>query len=276
MHTSLMATVSPDETQDPVVSTPSVPRETQAVNSGGEGVTGSGHGPNNGNSPIRARIEESKRLISLAHGRKRNRLEFFNGTEGVVLRLSVRGHIPKQGPLTWCALCGQNKDNDAKFRGHRSTYSCQLCSVFLCMRIYPGLRKSCWDVWHTKKELKPRKTPLPATKARSGTNSGNDSSVQAGSVFADRRGSSVDDAASRTERRSSDSEDSGSEVAAPEETNSRPPSTRASTVASRPRVSTENNPSVAIAGKQPRSGTFAGKRPRSSGAGSSTRKRRKQ
>ena len=33
----------------------------------------------------------------------------------------------------------------------------------LCIRIYPGLRKSCWELWHSKALLEPRETPPPST-----------------------------------------------------------------------------------------------------------------
>lgn len=72
------------------------------------------------------------------------------------MRLAVRGHTPKQGIVHYCTLCGQHR---GKNRGHRTTYSCLLCGVPLCMRTYPGLRKSCWAIWHSAKVLQPRSTP---------------------------------------------------------------------------------------------------------------------
>lgn len=113
--------------------------------------------------------QERRALVTLAAGRKRRRLEFFNSDRGVTLRLNVPGHTPRQGKYQYCALCGQHRDlkgsNGKVWRGHRTTYSCQLCSVNLCVRVYSGLRKSCWSVWHSTKELSLRHTPCPSRDA---------------------------------------------------------------------------------------------------------------
>ena len=102
------------------------------------------------------------RLRALALGRKKKRLWFFNGPDGSKLRVSVRGHeVRQQREHRYCALCGGN-GSDTGWRGHRSTFKCSHCDVHLCIRTYPGLRKSCWDVWHTARKLTPRSTPRPS------------------------------------------------------------------------------------------------------------------
>ena len=103
--------------------------------------------------------DEIVHLRALAVSRKKKRIPFFNGSEGARLRLQVRGHEQKQqAQAKYCSLCGNNTDG---WRGHRTTFKCSHCDVHLCVRTYPGLRKSCWDVWHSTKELKPRKTQRP-------------------------------------------------------------------------------------------------------------------
>lgn len=112
--------------------------------------------------------EEQRALVALAAGRKRRRLDFFNSDKGVRLRLHVPGHVPKQGAYFYCALCGQHRDlkgpDGKNWRGHRTVISCQICSVNLCVRIYKGLRKTCWAIWHSTKELTLRHTPCPRAR----------------------------------------------------------------------------------------------------------------
>ena len=103
--------------------------------------------------------EESVHLRALAVTRKKKRLVFFNGTDGARLRLQVRGHEQKQQrEAKYCCLCG---NNTGAWRGHRTTFKCSYCDVHLRVRTYRGLRKSCWDVWHSAKDLQPRKTGRP-------------------------------------------------------------------------------------------------------------------
>ena len=79
----------------------------------------------------------------------------------------VRDHL-------YCSLCGINRKTQVSgvnnavtspttpsFRGHRSSFKCNLCHVHLCVRTYPGLRKSCWELWHSKVSLEARDTPAP-------------------------------------------------------------------------------------------------------------------
>lgn len=84
-------------------------------------------------------------------------MKFYNSTDGVAIRLSIRGHLPQQGlGLLYCALCGQHRTG---FRGHKSSYSCSVCCVPLCIRTHTGLRKSCWGMWHSAKVVTLRSTP---------------------------------------------------------------------------------------------------------------------
>lgn len=103
---------------------------------------------------------EQQALVQQAAKRKHNRLQFFNSPDGTTLRINVTGHAPRQGAYRYCALCGQNTGEDGKgWRGHRSIYSCSICSVSLCIKIHKGLLKSCWDLWHSNKKLRVRETP---------------------------------------------------------------------------------------------------------------------
>lgn len=60
--------------------------------------------------------------------------------------------MPKQGTLHYCTLCGQNTEKRA-WSGYRTAYHCSTCYVFLCVRLYPGLRKSCFHAWHKSQKL---------------------------------------------------------------------------------------------------------------------------
>lgn len=108
---------------------------------------------------------EVARLMSLAKGRKRKRLFFFNSEDGKRLRLAVQGHSPRQGHVHYCALCGQNT-GAGSWRGHQTTYQCSHCATYLCVRKYQGFRKSCWDLWHSNKLLSLRNLPQPQGGAR--------------------------------------------------------------------------------------------------------------
>jgi hypothetical protein len=116
------------------------------------------------------------RLSARALSRKRRLKQYFNEDERRILRLSSIPHIPNQtyNPL-YCALCGCSKTQQAhdtapnnssaekpNFRGRRSTFKCSLCHVHLCVRMYPGLRKSCWELFHFNRQLIPRITPPPS------------------------------------------------------------------------------------------------------------------
>lgn len=101
---------------------------------------------------------EDIRLRAVALKRKRSRIQFFNSSDGKSLRLKAGNHEEKhQGKALYCCLCDNNHNSsNVLFRGHRSTYMCSLCNVHLCVRTYPGLRKSCWDMWHSCRELVPK------------------------------------------------------------------------------------------------------------------------
>ena len=88
--------------------------------------------------------------------RKRNRLSFFNSDNGRTLRLCEARHEYKQKrPALFCALCGTIQEGQ-QYRGHRSTFSCELCCVRLCIRVWPGFRKRCWSLWHSARVIQPR------------------------------------------------------------------------------------------------------------------------
>lgn len=104
--------------------------------------------------------QEARGLIQLTLSKQRYRIDFFNSVDGVALRLAVKGHYMGQGTLKHCALCGQYLQG---YRGHRTTFKCNECIVYLCMKVPPGFRKSCSHIWHSAKVLKARKIPACVT-----------------------------------------------------------------------------------------------------------------
>lgn len=75
----------------------------------------------------------------MASGHKRHRLQFFNYADRPTLRIEVAEHTPEQKHYAYCASCGQNKEvggpNGNIRKGHRTTYSCQLFPVPLCVEL---------------------------------------------------------------------------------------------------------------------------------------------
>ena len=92
-------------------------------------------------------------LITKAKARRRNRLTFYNSTDGRKLRLNVKNHTPVQKTgVNRCSLCGQNWTG---YRRHQTSYVCSICPVRLCVRTYAGLRKSCFSVCDSSKVVEP-------------------------------------------------------------------------------------------------------------------------
>lgn len=96
----------------------------------------------NPREPDQVASDEASGLIPSAANRKRKQLSFFNSTDGIRLRISVNGHLPQRAQSRYCTLCGQSAMGKA-CRGHRSNIYCSLCSVYLCLCVHPGFRKSC-------------------------------------------------------------------------------------------------------------------------------------
>lgn len=96
---------------------------------------------------------EFERIRQLATRKRRNRLAFFNGEEGKRLRLSTSMNKNRKDHL--CSVLFVVSGD----QGHRSTFKCASCSVHLCIRVYPGFRKSCWTIWHSARSLEPRIFP---------------------------------------------------------------------------------------------------------------------
>ena len=104
--------------------------------------------------------EDATQLRNLALNRRSNRLIFSMLLTVCVLGYQFKGMSQNSSPkLLYCALCGQNAGG---WRGHRSSYKCNLCNVHLCMRVYRGLRKSFWSVWHSATELVTLATTAPS------------------------------------------------------------------------------------------------------------------
>lgn len=112
---------------------------------------------------------EFEALRFLALNCKRNRMAFFNRTEGRKLRLSTRSHEQIQcRPPGFCGMCGTERASPT-YTPHSSTFKCKFCAVHLCVRLHPGLRKNCWDLWHSSRHLEPRvisKTPTSLKRRR--------------------------------------------------------------------------------------------------------------
>jgi hypothetical protein len=108
-------------------------------------------------------VEEALRRARQAKQRKRNLFELFNTEDGLNLRLRVSAHEKTQLRETkYCALCVNNSRPEGnEFRGHRSSFKCSKCDVHMCVRVYAGLFKSYWSLWHTTRDLEARDTPRP-------------------------------------------------------------------------------------------------------------------
>ena len=116
---------------------------------------------------------EITRLISKAKSRKRYRLRFFNSPDGVALRLNLQRHDHDSMPeAKYCALYGNN--TKTQFRGHRTRIQCKQCNVHLCIKSWKPFKRSCWDVWHSFKRLKPRKHHGVATEPGDNDDGGED------------------------------------------------------------------------------------------------------
>eukprot|EP00474_Spongospora_subterranea_P005120 CRZ05578.1 hypothetical protein [Spongospora subterranea] len=96
---------------------------------------------------------EVRRLRSLARGKQRSRLNWFNSSDGKRLRVNIPHHSQRQIlPQKRCCLCG----NTPGCKRHQSSYKCTFCDVHLCIKVRPPGRKSCWQIWHTKAVLEAR------------------------------------------------------------------------------------------------------------------------
>lgn len=110
---------------------------------------------------------ETRKLIRLAGNRKRNRIPFFNSVEGKRLRLMVSDHTPLiTHGSQWCALCGGMKKG---WRGHKSSYQCQSCTVNLCVRVADGTATNCWSLWHSSDVIEPRVLQRPKGSVAGGS-----------------------------------------------------------------------------------------------------------
>lgn len=97
------------------------------------------------------------RINSSGSEEERKAFVIFNTEDGIKLRLHVRPHKQRHIPdyKRYCGLCGSSL-NAAGERGHRSTFKCLTCSVHLYVRLQPGHRKSCCNLWHEAKVLSAR------------------------------------------------------------------------------------------------------------------------
>ena len=84
---------------------------------------------------------------------------------------SSRTGLHNQTPLNsnmWCVLCRADKSNTTSYNGHRTKTACKTCNVPLCTRVYGAATKSCWVVFHERKNLQrrvlvsPPPTPTPS------------------------------------------------------------------------------------------------------------------
>eukprot|EP00474_Spongospora_subterranea_P005117 CRZ05575.1 hypothetical protein [Spongospora subterranea] len=102
---------------------------------------------------------EVRRLRSLARGKQRSRLNWFNSSDGKRLRSAMlnlcpitveplsKVNIPNHShrqilPQKRCCLCG----NTPGFKRHQSSYKCTFCDLHLCIKVRPPGRKSCWQI----------------------------------------------------------------------------------------------------------------------------------
>lgn len=106
--------------------------------------------------------EDAKRLIELNQSKKRNMLYFFDSSDGIQLRPSVKCHYETIGDLQHFALCRVHTEG---YEGHRTKRKCMNCSLHLCLKIPPGYKKSCSQIWHTQKHSQARRFPHKAPSA---------------------------------------------------------------------------------------------------------------
>lgn len=86
--------------------------------------------------------------------RKRHGINLFNRTDGINRRIDIPGHTQKQlNKGGWCALCGMKSGGRGGFRNYLSSFKCTNCVVVICVRTHSGMRRSCWDIWHSVKRL---------------------------------------------------------------------------------------------------------------------------
>ena len=82
---------------------------------------------------------------------KRNRVNIWSKTDMLQkLRLySVMKYTPIPSQQLYCVLCMVNS-----FTKRECNYSCSICNITLCIKLFPGVQKTCFEAWHTMKDLK--------------------------------------------------------------------------------------------------------------------------
>jgi DDE_Tnp_1-like zinc-ribbon len=118
--------------------------------------------PEGNDEPVSIADPEGSRLLALAQRRRGKRIESFNSADGIRLHLNLIPHNQRQAPGSkkYCGLCGSGGDR------HRTSFKCAACDIPLCARAHPGLRKSCWAVWHEAKRLPMRTINSNAERPR--------------------------------------------------------------------------------------------------------------
>jgi len=81
---------------------------------------------------------EFDRIRTLAHARKRYRMNFIKGPEGRQLRLSKRSHEQmKSRPAGFCDICGTQRASGT-YKPLLSTFKCKFCDVISLRQTSPG------------------------------------------------------------------------------------------------------------------------------------------
>lgn len=73
------------------------------------------------------------------------------------------GHFPEKrcSKQRWCVLCGGSGTS----RGHRTRFTCSICKEPLCVVVHSGLRKTCFELWHTRDVVERRSTPTSSNSS---------------------------------------------------------------------------------------------------------------
>lgn len=99
-------------------------------------------------SKIEPSSNEGLPLFAAVREKNRYRVDFFNSSDGVSLKLRYQPHPQRHNNLRkHCALCRSGISRK------RSKFTCAACNVHLCIRIQKDRRKSFWSKRHESKRL---------------------------------------------------------------------------------------------------------------------------
>ena len=128
---------------------------------------GSSSGINSSTSTQRHQSIASERraLIREARNRKKQRLAWFQGRSGTILRTQHKNHVRSLLNVRQsCQLC--NLNNVHGNSGVKTYVLCWTCHVPLSNTPKQHRRTSCWDEWHSVPELFQRTSIRPTPRLK--------------------------------------------------------------------------------------------------------------